>query len=78
MIAMKGSSAAEEVESAAADLQRWRPGAVEVRTLGADLINPPTTVIRVEATDSTRLGWEATTDRRRRESRPTRRKGRRR
>jgi 16S rRNA (guanine527-N7)-methyltransferase len=60
MVAMKGSSAREEVEAAEADLRRWHAGTVEVLELGGNLTNPPTTVIRVEATESTRLGWEST------------------
>ncbi len=55
MVAMKGASAREEVEAAAADLKRWGAGAVEVLELGGDENNPPTTVIRVEATQTTRL-----------------------
>jgi len=60
MVAMKGSSAAEEVAAAEAELRRWRVGEVAVLQLGTDLTDPPTTVIRVEATVDTRLGWEST------------------
>lgn len=80
VLAMKGTSAADEVAAAAGTLDRWGAGAVQVLTVGADLINPPTTVIRVEATHSSRLGWEpGDTDRASPEGgvRRTRRKGRR-
>jgi 16S rRNA (guanine527-N7)-methyltransferase len=60
MVAMKGASARDEVAAASAELRRWHPGAVEVLELGTNLTDPPTTVIRVEATESTRLGWEST------------------
>ena len=59
LVAMKGSSAQEEVDAAAAELRRHGAGAVEVLTLGAGQIDPPTTVIRVEATRPSRLGWDA-------------------
>ena len=79
MVAMKGSSARDEVAAAAPDLERWHPGAVEVLELGANLTDPPTTVIRVEATESTRLGWEPTQQPRAQHSRGRRsqRRGRR-
>jgi 16S rRNA (guanine527-N7)-methyltransferase len=59
MLAMKGSSAADEVASAGAALERWGAGAVQVLTVGEDVISPPTTVIRVEATRASRLGWDS-------------------
>jgi 16S rRNA (guanine527-N7)-methyltransferase len=78
MVAMKGASAAEEVAAATAELRRWHPGAVEVLELGTNLTDPPTTVIRVEATESTRLGWEPTQRPRARQSRGrSQRRGRR-
>jgi len=60
MVAMKGASAAEEVAAAGAELRRWRVGAVAVLQLGTDLIDPPTTVIRIEATADTPIRWEST------------------
>ena len=78
MVAMKGSSARDEVTAAATELERWHVGAVEVLELGANLTDPPTTVIRVEATESTRLGWEPTQRPRARQSRGrSQRRGRR-
>jgi 16S rRNA (guanine527-N7)-methyltransferase len=80
LLAMKGSSAAAEVSTATAELERWGAGAVEVVSIGADVINPPTTVIRIVAGRAPRLGWESeTTDRTASPGgvRRTRRKGRR-
>lgn len=58
LVAMKGASAADEVSEAAAELRRHGAGRVEVLTLGTGLIDPPTTVVRVEATRPSRLGWD--------------------
>jgi 16S rRNA (guanine527-N7)-methyltransferase len=59
LVAMKGSSAQDEVDASTVELRRHGAGAVDVLTLGADQIDPPTTVIRVEATRLSRLGWDA-------------------
>jgi 16S rRNA (guanine527-N7)-methyltransferase len=59
LVAMKGASAVDEVGAAATALRRHGAGAVEVLTLGAEVIDPPTTVVRVEATRPSRLGWGA-------------------
>jgi 16S rRNA (guanine527-N7)-methyltransferase len=59
LVAMKGASVADEVAAAAGALRRHGAGAVEVLTLGAGLIEPPTTVVRVEATRPSGLGWGA-------------------
>lgn len=59
LVAMKGATAADEVTSAAKELRRHRAGSVEVLTLGVGLIDPPTTVIRVEANGPSRLGLAA-------------------
>lgn len=56
VLAMKGASADEEVQAAAVDLRRWGGGQVRVETLGTELISPPTTVVRVEATRLSALG----------------------
>jgi 16S rRNA (guanine527-N7)-methyltransferase len=56
LLAMKGSSVHEEIESAREPLQRHGAGAVEVLTLGVGIIDPPTTVLRVESTGASRLG----------------------
>jgi 16S rRNA (guanine527-N7)-methyltransferase len=57
LLAMKGSTASEEVAAASEDLRRWGGGTVAVLTLGVDVVNPPTTVIRVEGTRQSALGY---------------------
>lgn len=59
LVAMKGASAADEVAAATTSLRRHGAGTVEVLTLGVGVIEPPTTVVRVEATRPSRLGWAA-------------------
>lgn len=49
LVAMKGSSVRDEIEAARKRLRTHRAGAVAVLVLGADVIDPPTTVVRVEA-----------------------------
>jgi 16S rRNA (guanine527-N7)-methyltransferase len=74
VLAMKGSSAAEEV----AQLP-W-PGADEaatVLTLGGEQIVPPSTAVRVDAARARDLGWSPSRSSRRSSPRSTRRKGRR-
>lgn len=60
VIAMKGSSAEDELRSAHRELRNHGAGPTEVVVLGADILDPPTTVVRVEAGRSPRLGWGAT------------------
>ncbi len=48
LVAMKGASVRQEVESATIALRRHRAGAVTVVELGRNIIDPPTTVLRVE------------------------------
>jgi 16S rRNA (guanine527-N7)-methyltransferase len=59
LVAMKGSSAQDEVDASARELRRHGAGLVEVLTYGDGEIDPPTTVVRVEATRPSRLGWDA-------------------
>ncbi len=59
LVAMKGASAQQEVDAAARELRRHGAGSVEVLQYGVGQIDPPTTVIRVEATRPSRLGWDA-------------------
>jgi 16S rRNA (guanine527-N7)-methyltransferase len=59
MLAMKGSSARSEVDAAEKALRRYGAGEVTVSTYGADLIDPPTTVVRVEARRGSGLGLPA-------------------
>ena len=69
LLAMKGSSAAEEIEAAGAELARWQAQAevVVCEVPGAS----STTVVRVVAGPGAAIGWpaSATTRRRRRERR---------
>ncbi len=59
LVAMKGSSVHEEIEASARALKRWGAGRVSVQVYGESVIDPPTTVIRVEATNPSRLGLDA-------------------
>jgi 16S rRNA (guanine527-N7)-methyltransferase len=56
-IAMKGRSIHEEVAQAQGFLTAWRCGEPEVFEVGVDLLDPPTTVVRVPWADPTRIGW---------------------
>lgn len=55
LLAMKGTSVHDEIEGAREPLRRHGAGIVEVVTVGADIIDPPTTVLRVESTRPSRL-----------------------
>lgn len=80
LVAMKGASAEDEVATSTTDLARWGGGAVDVLTLGTGLVNPPTTVIRVEAARPSALGYgagSATPGRRAKPGRHPRGRGRR-
>jgi 16S rRNA (guanine527-N7)-methyltransferase len=55
MVAMKGSSASEEVGAAAEALRRLGCAAPEIHSLGADLTDSPTTAIRVAWADPARV-----------------------
>jgi 16S rRNA (guanine527-N7)-methyltransferase len=57
LLAMKGASAQAEVDQSERELRRHHAGDVRVLTLGAEILDPPTTAIRVEATRTSRLGW---------------------
>jgi 16S rRNA (guanine527-N7)-methyltransferase len=56
LVAMKGSSARDEVEAASEDLRLLRCGQPEVLTLGVAVVAPPTTVVRVAWADPARVG----------------------
>ena len=56
LVAMKGSSAHEEVAAAANDLRRLRCAPPEVLSLGAHVVDPPTTAVRVAWADPARVG----------------------
>jgi 16S rRNA (guanine527-N7)-methyltransferase len=57
LVAMKGSSAAEEVEAARAALERWGCAEPEVRVLGDDRGVSPTAVVRGAWADPARVSW---------------------
>ncbi|RYB94057.1 16S rRNA (guanine(527)-N(7))-methyltransferase RsmG [Nocardioides oleivorans] len=57
LVAMKGQSVADEIESSRGFLQRWRCGEPEVFTVGVGVVDPPTTVVRVPWEDPSRIGW---------------------
>jgi 16S rRNA (guanine527-N7)-methyltransferase len=57
LVAMKGSSVEDEVEKAARTLARYRCAAPEVLTVGAGVLDVPSTVVRVSWADPTRVGW---------------------
>jgi 16S rRNA (guanine527-N7)-methyltransferase len=63
MLALKGDSAQDEIESGRAELTRWRVASAEVREIRE--IGRRATVIVVRKRDSTRLGWAPTKGRRR-------------
>ncbi|MEO5709170.1 MAG: 16S rRNA (guanine(527)-N(7))-methyltransferase RsmG [Nocardioidaceae bacterium] len=65
LVAMKGSSAQGEIEASARELRRHGAGTVEVLTYGDAEIDPPTTVVRVEATRPSGLRWDAADQHRR-------------
>jgi 16S rRNA (guanine527-N7)-methyltransferase len=52
LVALKGSSAAAEVAAASEALRRYGTTATTVLELGIGQVDPPTTVVRVEATGS--------------------------
>jgi 16S rRNA (guanine527-N7)-methyltransferase len=62
LVAMKGSSAREEVARASAAMRRYGAGAVSVEEYGAGLVERPTVVVRVEATRPSQLGLSRRTN----------------
>jgi 16S rRNA (guanine527-N7)-methyltransferase len=55
VVAMKGASAGRELEEAATTLARHHAGRAEVLRCGVGVVEPPTTVVRVEVTRPGRL-----------------------
>jgi 16S rRNA (guanine527-N7)-methyltransferase len=76
LVAMKGRSAHEEIESAQSSLTTWRCGEPEVLELGAGVVSPPTTVVRVSWADPSRIGWPLAREAKRRRPRHDRRAAR--
>lgn len=60
LVAMKGSSIGEEIETAAPVLADLRCAPPVVTTIGEGRIPSPTTVVRVAWADPTRVGWVPT------------------
>ena len=67
LVAMKGRSVHEEIEAAASFLATWRCGTPEVFELGAGVVDPQTTVVRVPWADPSRIGWPLARESRRRQ-----------
>jgi len=76
LVAMKGQSVHDEIESARSFLASWRCGEPEVSELGVDVVSPPTTVVRVPWADPTRIGWPLAREGKRRVPRTDRRAAR--
>lgn len=57
LVAMKGRSVHDEIESAADFLATWRCGDPEVFEVGTGVVDPPATVVRVPWADPSRIGW---------------------
>ena len=57
LVAMKGKSVHDEVTAARALLDTWRCAEPEVLDLGAGIVDPQTTVLRVSWADPSRIGW---------------------
>lgn len=55
LVAMKGSTVEEEIEAARPELKKYGAGAVTVSQHGVGVIDPQTTVVRVEATLPSKL-----------------------
>ena len=62
LLAMKGSSVADEVEEASAELARWGCDAPEVHVLGEELVPVPTYALQVAWADPTRVSWPLAAD----------------
>jgi 16S rRNA (guanine527-N7)-methyltransferase len=77
LLAMKGTSTAAEVAEAAQELRRWNTRA-EVLSVGDPIISPPTTVIRVVASEDAPLPLPRTSGAAAQRRRADRRRGRRR
>lgn len=57
LVAMKGASVVDEVTAAAPVLRRLRCAEPEVVLLGAELLERPTTAVRVAWVDPAQVGW---------------------
>lgn len=57
LVAMKGRSVQDEILAAGELLDSWRCADPEVLDLGAGVVDPQTTVLRVSWADPSRIGW---------------------
>lgn len=57
LLAMKGRSVHDEIEAARGTLTTWRCAEPEVLELGAGVVDPQTTALRVSWADPGRIGW---------------------
>lgn len=57
LVAMKGRSVHDEIVAARGTLTTWRCAEPEVLELGAGVVDPQTTVLRVSWADPGRIGW---------------------
>ena len=70
LVAMKGRSIHEEIASARrTSCTTWRCGVPEVFEVGAGVVDPPTTVVRVPWADPSRIGWPLARESKRRRQR---------
>ena len=69
LVAMKGRSVHDEIDSAKGFLATWRCTAPEVLEVGRRFVDPPTTVVRVSWADPARIGWPLARDTTRRRQR---------
>ncbi len=58
LVAMKGSTASDELAAVQPQLQQRQVVTAQVLTVGAGVIDPPTTVIRVRIGGTSPLGWD--------------------
>jgi 16S rRNA (guanine527-N7)-methyltransferase len=70
LVAMKGRSIGDEIVDARSSLTQWRCAEPEVLEVGAGVVDPPTTVVRVSWSDPTRIGWPLAQGRSRRAAVP--------
>lgn len=61
LVAMKGSSVAEEIEAARPELERWGCAEPEVRVLGEGWAVSTTTALRVAWSDPSQVSWPLAT-----------------
>jgi 16S rRNA (guanine527-N7)-methyltransferase len=76
LLAMKGSSAVAEIEAATRELRRHGAGPADVVLCGQGVVDPPTSVVRVEASRPSRLGYGSASSATKRSGKKSGKKGR--